>query len=210
MDSHRLGVTDFVHVGLVVEDLDEQRGSSALLGFDCGEPWGAQRRSIDRTIGLENATVEVVMAQAPTGPTCSRWCASTRLPPGPRAAPRQPSGAPALAFKVDDVRGVVDRVQGQLDRSGTYRLRDMFLLCYVRDRGPDRRARRAARRRARLNCARCSALEARFRAGGTPTRVTAPAPRTRRSRTWRGRRASGRRPPSGRRCGRGRWLRTIR
>ena len=37
---------------------------------------------IDRIIGLVNVTVEVVMARAPTAATCSRWCASTRPPPG--------------------------------------------------------------------------------------------------------------------------------
>ena len=34
----RPGVTDFVHIGLVVEDLDETVRFLALLGFDCGEP----------------------------------------------------------------------------------------------------------------------------------------------------------------------------
>ena len=41
MDSHRPGVTNFVHVGLVVEDLDETVRFLALLGFDCGEPMHA-------------------------------------------------------------------------------------------------------------------------------------------------------------------------
>jgi hypothetical protein len=36
--GHRPGVTDFVHIGLVVEDLDETVRFLALLGFDCGEP----------------------------------------------------------------------------------------------------------------------------------------------------------------------------
>ena len=38
MDSHRPGVTSFVHIGLVVEDLDETVRFLALLGFDCSEP----------------------------------------------------------------------------------------------------------------------------------------------------------------------------
>jgi catechol 2,3-dioxygenase-like lactoylglutathione lyase family enzyme len=38
MDSQRPGVTGFVHVGLVVEDLDETVAFLALLGLDCGEP----------------------------------------------------------------------------------------------------------------------------------------------------------------------------
>ncbi len=67
MDSHRPGVTNFVHVGLVVEDLDETVGFLALLGFDCGEPGVFSGEWIDRIIGLENVTVEVVMARAPDG-----------------------------------------------------------------------------------------------------------------------------------------------
>ena len=67
MDSHRPGVTNFVHVGLVVEDLDETVRFLALLGFDCGEPGVFSGEWIDRIIGLENATVEVVMARAPDG-----------------------------------------------------------------------------------------------------------------------------------------------
>jgi catechol 2,3-dioxygenase-like lactoylglutathione lyase family enzyme len=43
MDSHRPGVTDFVHIGLVLEDLDETVRFLSLLGFDCGKPRGVQR-----------------------------------------------------------------------------------------------------------------------------------------------------------------------
>ena len=32
------GVTDFVHIGLVVADLDETIRFLALLGLDCGKP----------------------------------------------------------------------------------------------------------------------------------------------------------------------------
>ena len=51
MDSHRPGVTNFVHVGLVVEDLDETVRFLALLGFDCGEPGVFSGEWIDRIIG---------------------------------------------------------------------------------------------------------------------------------------------------------------
>jgi hypothetical protein len=66
-ERHRPGVTDFVHVGLVVEDLDETVRFLALLGFDCGEPGVFSGAWIDRIIGLENVTVETVMARAPDG-----------------------------------------------------------------------------------------------------------------------------------------------
>ena len=67
MDSHRPGVTNFVHIGLVVEDLDETVRFLTLLGFDCGKPGTFGGEWIDRIIGLENVTVEVVMARAPDG-----------------------------------------------------------------------------------------------------------------------------------------------
>ena len=49
------GVTDFVHIGLVVEDLDETVRFLTLLGFDCGEPGVFGGEWIDRIIGLEEA-----------------------------------------------------------------------------------------------------------------------------------------------------------
>ena len=38
-----------------------------LLGLDCGEPCVFSGEWIDRIIGLENVTVEVVMARTPDG-----------------------------------------------------------------------------------------------------------------------------------------------
>jgi hypothetical protein len=67
MNSHRPGVTTFGHVGLVVEDLDETVRFLAVLGLHCGEPGVFNGEWIDRIIGLQNATVEVVMARAPEG-----------------------------------------------------------------------------------------------------------------------------------------------
>ncbi|HKP92151.1 MAG TPA: VOC family protein [Thermoleophilaceae bacterium] len=139
MEGRRPGVIDFVHIGLVVEDLDETVRFLSLLGFDCGEPAVHGGEWIDRIIGLENATVEVVMARGPDGgdvfevvrfrsPSAS---AEERAPAANRPGLRH------VAFKVDDVRGVVDRVReagwetvGEIvDYEGT------FLLCYVR--GPE-------------------------------------------------------------------------
>jgi hypothetical protein len=67
IDSHRPGVTSFVHVGLVVEDLDETVRFLTLLGFDCGEPGVFSGEWIGRIIGLENVTVEIVIARTPDG-----------------------------------------------------------------------------------------------------------------------------------------------
>ena len=63
----RSGVTTFVHVGLVVEDLDQAVAFLTLLGFDCSTPSVYSGAWIDRIIAVENATVEVVMARGPDG-----------------------------------------------------------------------------------------------------------------------------------------------
>jgi predicted lactoylglutathione lyase len=53
MDSDRPGVTEFVHVGLVVEDLDETVRFLSLLGFDwragCSPESGSVGSSVSRT-----------------------------------------------------------------------------------------------------------------------------------------------------------------
>jgi catechol 2,3-dioxygenase-like lactoylglutathione lyase family enzyme len=106
-DSHRPGVTNFVHIGLVVEDLDESVRFLALLGFDCGEPGVFSGEWIDRIIGLENVTVEVVMARAPDGSDMfevvrfhSPSAGAQELAP----AANRP-GLRHVPFMVDDVRG---------------------------------------------------------------------------------------------------------
>jgi catechol 2,3-dioxygenase-like lactoylglutathione lyase family enzyme len=138
-DSHRPGVTNFVHVGLVVEDLDETVGFLALLGFDCGEPGVFSGEWIDRIIGLENVTVEIVMARAPDGTDMfevvrfhSPSAGAQELAP----AANRP-GLRHVAFKVDDVRGVVDRVReaGWETVGEIVEFENTFLLCYVR--GPE-------------------------------------------------------------------------
>jgi catechol 2,3-dioxygenase-like lactoylglutathione lyase family enzyme len=139
VDSHRPGVTNFVHIGLVVEDLGETVRFLAMLGFDCGEPGMFSGEWIDRIIGLENVTVETVMARAPDGSDVfevvrfdSPSAGAQELAP----AANRP-GLRHVAFKVDDVRGVVDRVReaGWETVGEIVDFENTFLLCYVR--GPE-------------------------------------------------------------------------
>src|SRR3954447_25873112 len=48
MDGPRPGVTDLVHIGLVVDDLDETVRFLGVLGFDCGKPGVFSGPWIDR------------------------------------------------------------------------------------------------------------------------------------------------------------------
>jgi catechol 2,3-dioxygenase-like lactoylglutathione lyase family enzyme len=139
VDSHRPGVTDFVHIGLVVEDLDETVRFLALLGFDCGEPGVFGGEWIDQIIGLDNVTVETVMARAPDGSDMFE-VVRFRSPSAGAGEPAPAANRPGLrhvAFKVDDVRGVVDRVrEAGWDTVGEIvDYENLFLLCYVR--GPE-------------------------------------------------------------------------
>jgi catechol 2,3-dioxygenase-like lactoylglutathione lyase family enzyme len=139
MASHRPGVTDFVHIGLVVEDLDETVRFLELLGFECGRPGVFGGEWIGRIIGLENVTVEVVMARGPDGSDMFevvRFQSPSASTQEPAPAANRP-GLRHIAFKVDDVRGVVDRVRaGGWETVGEIvDYESTFLLCYVR--GPE-------------------------------------------------------------------------
>jgi catechol 2,3-dioxygenase-like lactoylglutathione lyase family enzyme len=139
LDSNRPGVTKFVHVGLVVEDLDDTVRFLTLLGFDCGKPGTFSGEWIGRIIGLEDVTVEIVMARAPDGSDVFevvRFQSPSAVGHEPVPAVNRP-GLRHIAFKVDDVRGVVDRVrEAGWDTIGEIvNFENTFLLCYVR--GPD-------------------------------------------------------------------------
>ena len=139
MDGHRPGVTNFVHIGLVVEDLDETIRFLSLLGLDCGEPGTFGGEWIDRIIGLENATVEVVMARTPDG-TDMFEVVRFQSPSAGTGEPAPAANRPGLrhvAFKVDDMHGVVERVRaaGWETVGEIVDFESTFLLCYVR--GPE-------------------------------------------------------------------------
>ena len=139
MDSHQPGVTDFVHTGLVVEDLSETVRFLTLLGFECSRPGVFGGAWIDQIIGLEDVTVETVMARLPDGRDMFE-VVRFRTPAAGAHEPAPPANRPGLrhvAFKVDDVRAVVERVrEGGWETVGDIvDYEDMFLLCYVR--GPE-------------------------------------------------------------------------
>jgi len=129
-------VTDFVHIGLVVEDLDETVRFLSLLGLDCGKPGMVGGEWVGRIIGLEDVEVEVVMVRGPDGGDVFEVVRFQ----SPSAGAREPAPAANLpglrhvAFKVDDVRGVVDRVReaGWETVGEIVDFESTFLLCYVR------------------------------------------------------------------------------
>ena len=139
VSSAHTGVTNFVHVGLVVEDLDQTARFLTLLGFDCDKPAAYSGEWIDRVIGLENAAVEVVMARGPDGSDMFEvvsFDSPSAAAQEPAPAANQP-GLRHIAFTVDDVPGVVDRVrEAGWDTVGEIvNYENTYLLCYLR--GPE-------------------------------------------------------------------------
>jgi catechol 2,3-dioxygenase-like lactoylglutathione lyase family enzyme len=133
------GVTSFVHVGLVVEDLDETVRFLALLGLDCDKPAVYSGEWIDRIIGLDNATVEVVMARVPDDSDVFevvRFRSPSARAQEPAPAANRP-GLRHIAFTVDDLPGVVGRLReaGWETIGETVDYENVYRLCYVR--GPE-------------------------------------------------------------------------
>ena len=133
------GVKNFVHFGLVVEDLEETLRFLTVLGFDCGEPGVYSGRWIDRIVALDDVTIELVMARLPDG---SDVLEVTRFrAPSASAQELEPAanhpGLRHISFSVEDLPGIVERVRaaGWEPVGEIVDYEDLYLLCYIR--GPE-------------------------------------------------------------------------
>ena len=138
-DGDRPGVTSFVHIGLVVDDLDETVRFLTLLGLDCGKPGVFSGEWIGRIIGLKDVTVELVMVRGPDGSDVFEVVRFHSPSAGAHelAAAANHPGLRHVCFQVDDLRGVVDRVRvaGWETVGEVVDYESTYLLCYVR--GPE-------------------------------------------------------------------------
>jgi catechol 2,3-dioxygenase-like lactoylglutathione lyase family enzyme len=133
------GVTSFIHVGLVVEDLPEMLRFLTVLGFECDAPGVYSGDWIDRIIGLENTEMELSMVRLPDGSDVFE-VVRFRSPPtqAQEAAPAaNRPGMRHISFSVEDMHAVVERVQaaGWAPIGEVVNYEDMYLLCYLR--GPE-------------------------------------------------------------------------
>jgi catechol 2,3-dioxygenase-like lactoylglutathione lyase family enzyme len=139
MSAQRPAITEFVHVGLVVEDLGETVRFLELLGFDCGKPARYRGDWIERIIGIEDPEVEVVMVQGPDGKDVFEVVRfqSPSASSGEEAPPANRPGLRHVAFQVNDLRSIIDRVrEGGWEMIGEIvNYEETFLLCYLR--GPE-------------------------------------------------------------------------
>jgi catechol 2,3-dioxygenase-like lactoylglutathione lyase family enzyme len=135
----RAGVTSFVHTGVVVDDLTAAVGFFTTLGLQCSDPFVVEGEWVDRILGLSAVRVEGVMVRTPDGTDALELVKFHEPPAEPDGQPAPPNrrGIRHVAFAVDDVRAVVERLRTSgWDTVGEIvDYQGMFLLCYVR--GPE-------------------------------------------------------------------------
>jgi catechol 2,3-dioxygenase-like lactoylglutathione lyase family enzyme len=137
--SGATGVTGFIHVGLVVDDLDEMLRFLTVLGFECSEPGIYGGNWIDRIVGLDSTEIELAMVRLPDGPDVME-VVRFRSPfvPAQEASPgANRPGLRHISFSVEDMHGVVERVRaaGWEPIREVVNYQDTYLLTYIR--GPE-------------------------------------------------------------------------
>jgi catechol 2,3-dioxygenase-like lactoylglutathione lyase family enzyme len=127
------------HVSIIVEDLDAAIGFFEELGLEHRGKGSVQGDWVDRIVGLEGVHSELAMLRTPDGHSQLELVKFLSPPAvnGDSEAPANTLGLRHLAFAVDDVEDVVERLQA---RGGELvgeivRYRDAYLLCYLR--GPE-------------------------------------------------------------------------
>jgi catechol 2,3-dioxygenase-like lactoylglutathione lyase family enzyme len=124
------------HVGIVVEDLADAVAFFVALGLELEGEAPVEGNWVDRIIGLEGVRAQIAMLQTPDGH--SRVELTEFLTPstngGDQRAPANASGIRHVAFAVEDVDGILARLQARgaelVGELGRYE--DRYRLCYVR------------------------------------------------------------------------------
>lgn len=134
-EAPRATVRRLDHVGVVVDDLAAARAFFGDLGlraegeFRVGGDW------VDRVVGLRGVDVDGVMMQTPDGHG-KLELVKFRAPADdedPRPSPANRPGIRHLAFLVDDLDAVLERLgnQGFGTVGDVADYKDVFRLCYV-------------------------------------------------------------------------------
>lgn len=129
------GVRRFDHVGVVVDDLELVTKFFADLGFECGDPMRLEGAWIGQVVGLEGVELDMVSVSAPDG-SGRLELTRFRRPVDPAPAQSPPAnrlGFRHIAYEVDDIDGVVERLRANgLDTVGEIvNYEDVYRLCYV-------------------------------------------------------------------------------
>jgi catechol 2,3-dioxygenase-like lactoylglutathione lyase family enzyme len=129
----------FDHVGITVADLDAAVAFFVALGLAVEGRMSMEGDFVDTVIGIPDSRSEIVMLRAPDGGAGLELSSFSRPAhePGSPAAMSTELGLRNVAFEVDDLQAIVDRLAadgyGLVGGVGQYE--DMWRMAYVR--GPE-------------------------------------------------------------------------
>ena len=134
------GIRRFDHVGITVADLDTVLTFFLGLGFELeGERTYIEGEFLDTVIGIPHSRTEIAMLRPPDDGTRLELSSFVRPDhePGSPAAMANELGLRNVAFEVDDLRAVLDRLErdgyGLVGGIGEYE--HVWRMAYVR--GPE-------------------------------------------------------------------------
>lgn len=132
-------VQRFDHVGITVADLDKAVAFFVGLGLEVEGRMFMEGEFVDTVIGIPDSRSEIVMLRAPDGGAgleLSRFVRPDHTPGSPAAMSTE-LGLRNVAFQVDDLEAIVDRLAadgyGLIGGIGQYE--EMWRMAYVR--GPE-------------------------------------------------------------------------
>jgi catechol 2,3-dioxygenase-like lactoylglutathione lyase family enzyme len=129
----------FDHVGITVADLDLVSTFFVGLGFEVEGRMFIEGEFLDTVIGIPNSRTEIVMLRPPDDGTRLELSSFVRPDhePGSPTAMANELGLRNVAFEVDDLQEIVDRLaaDGYGLVGGIGRYEDVWQMAYVR--GPE-------------------------------------------------------------------------
>lgn len=129
----------FDHVGITVRDLDAVAEFFVALGLEIGGRTFVEGEFLDTVCGIPNSRTEIVMLHAPGGGTAVELSSFVRpaTEPGSPHAMANVLGLRSVAFEVDDLRALVDRLVADGYRlvGGVGEYEGFWRMAYVR--GPE-------------------------------------------------------------------------
>jgi catechol 2,3-dioxygenase-like lactoylglutathione lyase family enzyme len=133
------GIQRFDHVGITVADLDAASAFFVGLGLEVEGRMQMEGEFVDTVIGIPDSRSEIVMLRPPDGGPGLELSTfhQPEHQPGSPAAMSTELGLRNVAFQVDDLQAIVDRLAadgyGLVGGIGQYE--QMWLMAYVR--GPE-------------------------------------------------------------------------
>jgi catechol 2,3-dioxygenase-like lactoylglutathione lyase family enzyme len=105
-------IRHFDHVGITVADLDTVTGFFVGLGFETEGRTVLEGEFLDTVIGIPDSRTEIVVLRPPDGGTGLELASFTRPDhePGSPEAKFNELGLRSVAFEVDDLDGILDRL----------------------------------------------------------------------------------------------------